>query len=276
MRTILVTGCSTGIGWTCAKLLKAEGWNVHATARNSSDLKRLKSLGVHAHKMDYRDNGSIHSTFEAVVKQSGGQLDALFNNGAYGQPGAVEDVSTDVLREQFEANVFGWHELTRLCLPVMRNQGHGRVIFCSSILGIVAAPWRGAYNASKFAIEALASTLRLELNGTNIHISLIQPGPVDTRFSETALEKFLNNIDIENSVHSEVYKQELERLSKGAKSSTGRFTVSPEAIYKKLNHALNAKNPKANYPVTLPTHVTNLMKRFLPQNLIDWIVIKGT
>lgn len=276
MRTIIITGCSSGIGWACAELLLADGWHVHATARKPEDLERLSQLGVHAHFMDYADEASIHTMFETVLEQSGGRIDALFNNGAHGQPGAVEDLSTSILRDQFEVNFFGWHELTRLCLPVMREQGHGRIVFCSSVLGIVAAPWRGAYNASKFAIEGLAATLRLELAETDIHVSIIQPGPVDTRFSDTALAKFKENIDIENSVHQTIYKSELKRLSKGKSNATGRFTVPSAAIYKKLDHALNSKRPKPHYPITVPTHIMRFAKRILPQQMIDWIVLKGT
>ncbi len=276
MRTIIITGCSSGIGWACARLLKDDGWNVHATVRTEEDREKLMDLGVHGHIMDYSDEASIKALVKAALEQSGGRIDALFNNGAYGQPGAVEDLSTQVLREQFEANFFGWHELTRLCLPVMRKQGHGRIVFCSSVLGFVTAPWRGAYNASKFAIEGLAGTLRLELSDTDIEVSIIQPGPVDTRFSETALDVFKRNIDIEGSVHHAVYKSELKRLSKGKSNATGRFTVPSEAIYKKLDHALNAKRPKAYYPVTVPTHIMGLAQRLLPKRLVDRIVLKGT
>ena len=276
MRTILVTGCSSGIGKTCAEKLHNSGWNVHATARNEDDIEMLGNLGFSAHFLDYTDTQSIHDTFNAVIDQSGGRLDALFNNGAYGQPGAVEDLPTDVLRAQFEANFFGWHELTNLCVPIMRKQGHGRIVHCSSVLGWVTAPWRGAYNASKFALEGLASTMRIELKGTGIHICLIEPGPIKTRFSENAMQKFLENIDRENSANKEVYKGEIERLNRNRKNSVSKFTLPPEEVYKKLEHALNAPKPKAHYPVTVPTHFMGFAKRVLPQSMIDNILIKNS
>lgn len=276
MKSILITGCSSGIGWTCAQMLKADGWEVHATARTDDDLDRLREFGVNAHLLDYTQPETISSTFKAVIEQTGGTLDALFNNGAHGQPGAVEDLPTDVLREQFEANFFGWHELTRLVIPVMRQQGHGRIVHCSSILGFIPAPYRGAYNASKHALDGLASTLRLELANTGIHVSIIEPGPVATRFSENALEKFLVNIDWQNSVNLPAYEKELKRLKRQRSNTVSRYTVPPEAVYRKLEHALSAKRPKTHYPVTVPTHVMKIAKRLLPQRMIDRIILKGT
>ena len=274
MRSILVTGCSSGIGKSCADKLKNAGWDVHATARTEPDLITLNDNGINAYHLDYTDHSSIHKTFNSVMNNTNGRLDALFNNGAFAQPGAVEDISTDVLRAQFEANFFGWHELTNLCLPVMREQGHGRIVHCSSILGLVPSPWRGAYNASKYAIEGLASTMRLELAGSGIHVSLIEPGPIRTRFSENALQMFLANVDRENSPHQKVYEKELQRLGSGG--GVNRFRLEPEAVYKKLDHALNAKNPRAHYGVTVPTHFMNMARRALPQRLIDKIILRGS
>ena len=276
MRTILITGCSTGIGWACANALKDDTWDVHATARTPEDLAKLTANGINAYHLDYTDTKSIHDTFNAVIEKTDGRLDALFNNGAYGQPGAVEDLTTDVLRQQFEANFFGWHELTRLCLPIMRQQGHGRIVQCSSILGWVAAPWRGAYNASKFALEGLTNTMRMELAGTSIHVSLIEPGPVNTEFSKTALDYFHKHIDIENSANHAEYQKQLARLKKQSRNAMSGFTVEPQAVYRKLHHALNAKKPKPHYPVTVPTHFMSIAQRILPQTMIDKIVMKGS
>ncbi|MEM7214715.1 MAG: SDR family oxidoreductase [Pseudomonadota bacterium] len=274
MRSILITGCSSGIGKCCAEELLKAGWDVHATARTESDLEMLRELGVEAYILDYTDNKTIHDTFDAVMAKTGGRLDALFNNGAYGQPGAVEDLPTDVLRAQFEANFFGWHELTNLCVPVMRKQGHGRIIHCSSILGWVTAPWRGAYNASKFALEGLASTMRLELAETGIHVSLIEPGPIRTRFSEHALANLIANIDRENSANRGIYENEIKRLNDGG--GVNRFRLEPIAVYKKLDHALNAAKPKAHYGVTFPTHFMNVMRRILPARMVDKILLKSS
>ena len=273
-RTILITGCSTGIGKHCAIRLKEDGWHVFATARKSEDLEMLAGLGLTPLQLDYADSRSVQNCFAELVKETGGNLDALFNNGAYGQTGAVEDLSRAVLRNQFEANFFGWHELTNLCLPVMRDAGQGRIVHCSSILGWVTSPWRGAYNASKFALEGLASTMRLELSDTNIHISLIEPGPIESEFVPNCLEVFLETIDYENSVYSEIYKKELKRLN--SRGGTNRFRLGPEAVYKKLDHALNAPRPKAHYGVTVPTHVMNVARRVLPTRMLDKILIRGS
>jgi NAD(P)-dependent dehydrogenase (short-subunit alcohol dehydrogenase family) len=273
-RVILITGCSSGIGKDSAIRLKDKGWNVFATARTKEDISMLKDLGLNAIKLDYTDKKSIHACFNSVIKQTNGRLDALFNNGAYGQPGAVEDLPTDVLRAQFEANFFGWHELTNLCLPIMRKQGHGRIVHCSSVLGWVTAPYRGAYNSSKFALEGLASTMRIELRGSGIHVSLIEPGPIATEFTTNALAKFLENIDRENSAHNQAYESELKRLN--SKGGTNRFRLEPKAVFEKLDHALNAPRPRAHYGVTVPTHVMNAARRFLPTRWVDGILVKGS
>jgi len=206
-KTILLTGCSSGIGLCVARDLLGRGYRVFATARKSADVEALNTEGLESLVLDLDDPHSIIAAVEAVLLRTSGRLDALFNNGAYGQPGAVEDLSRDVLRAQFETNLFGWHELTRLVLPVMRNQGHGRIIHNSSVLGFVALRYRGAYTASKYALEGLADTLRLELADTNIHVSLIEPGPISSRFRKNAFAAFQRNIDPDNSVHREKYRQ---------------------------------------------------------------------
>lgn len=272
-KNILITGCSSGIGKHCAKELVSQGWQVFATARKDEDLAMLADCGVEAIYLDYTDTKSIHACFDKVMAKTNGKLDVLFNNGAYGQPGAVEDLSTNVLRKQFEANFFGWHELTNLVVPVMRKQGHGRIIHCSSILGWISSPWKGAYNSSKFALEGLASAMRIELSGTDIHVSLIEPGPIKTEFSSNALAAFLENIDRENTAHKGRYEKELQRLN--AAGGVNRFRLEPEAVYKKLDHALNAKRPKAHYGVTVPTHIMNFARRILPTRMLDKILLKN-
>src|ERR1700712_3927663 len=199
-RIIVVTGCSSGIGAYCARALKADGWRVFATVRKEADLGSLQADGIEALVMDYTRTDTIAALVETVSERTGGRIDALFNNGAYGQPGAVEDISTDVLRAQFETNVFGWHELTRQVIQLMRRRGEGRIVQCSSILGLIPYRFRGAYTASKFAIEGLSISLRMELQDSGIHVSLIEPGPIASQFTATALAKFRGNIDIEHSV----------------------------------------------------------------------------
>jgi NAD(P)-dependent dehydrogenase (short-subunit alcohol dehydrogenase family) len=270
-KSILVTGCSSGIGRHCALRLKEEGWRVFATARKDADLEALRAEGLEALKLDYADAGSIRAAFAAMMAATDGRIDALFNNGAFGQPGAVEDLATDVLRAQFEANFFGWHELTQLAVPVMRRQRTGRIVHCSSILGIIAYRWRGAYNATKFALECLASTQRMELKGTGIHISLIEPGPIESRFSQNAVERFLANVDIDNSVHAETYRHHLARLNDGG--GVNRFRLGPEAVYVKLRHALTAPRPRPHYPVTVPAHAMFIARRLLPTRWLDKVLM---
>ena len=242
-----------------------------ATARKPDDIEMLRDAGLTGIHLDYTAGASLTGAVEAALEAGDGRIDALFNNGAYGQAGAVEDISTAVLRRQFEANFFGWHELTNLVLPHMRGAGQGRIVHCSSILGLVPYRWRGAYNASKFALEGLASTMRLELRGSGIHVSLIEPGPIMSKFTANGLPHFLDNIDIGNSVHVKVYRKELERLQ--SDGGVNRFRLPPEAVYVKLRHALTSNRPRAHYHVTMPTKFMGVAKRMLPQSLIDRLLI---
>jgi NAD(P)-dependent dehydrogenase (short-subunit alcohol dehydrogenase family) len=264
-RTIIITGASSGIGAHCARALAADGWHVFATARKPEDLDSLRRHGLSAHYLDYREPESIAALADDVLRATGGKLDALFNNGAHAQPGAVEDIPVAALREQFEANLFGWHELTRRIVPVMRVQGHGRIVHCSSILGLVPARWRGPYVASKHALEGLMLCQRLELEGSGVHVSLIEPGPIESRFAKNALAWFERNIDIDNSPHREAYRAELARMRQGGIRS--RFKLGPEAVEKVLRHALEHPRPKPHYAVTFPARVGVVLKRVLPARL---------
>lgn len=269
-RSILVTGCSSGIGRCTALGLQQRGYRVFATSRQQADIDDLENQGICSLYLDYADSSSIHAAFNRVMNATGGSLYALFNNGAYGQPGAVEDLTRDTLRSQFETNLFGWHELTRLVTPVMRQQNEGRIIHNSSMLGFAAMSHRGAYNASKFALEGLADTQRLELRGTNIHISLIEPGPIRSRFRANAYQKFIENIDFEQSVHQTTYKKMIARLNK--EGDAAPFTLPPEAVLKKVVHALESKCPKVRYYVTFPTYLFGFLKRFLSSRQMDWLL----
>jgi len=266
-RSVLITGCSSGIGLASALEMKARGWRVFATARKPEDIARLKDEhGLESLHLDYAEPDSIAEAAAHVLEATGGALTALFNNGAYGQPGAVEDVTPDVLRAQFEANVIGWHDLTRRVIPAMRARGQGRIVQCSSVLGLIAAPYRGAYCASKFAIEALTDVLRIELAGSGIHVSLIEPGPIATRFIEHAVEAYRRNIDMENSPHRDIYRVRLAQMEQGGQKT---FKLPPEAVAKKLVHALEAKRPKARYYVTVQTYAVALLRRLLPTRALD-------
>jgi NAD(P)-dependent dehydrogenase (short-subunit alcohol dehydrogenase family) len=271
--SILITGCSSGIGACAARTLKERSWRVFATARKPEDIARLRDeTGVESLYLDYGEPASVAAVAEQVLAATDGRLTALFNNGGYGQPGAVEDVRPEVLRAQFEANVFGWHDLTRRLIPAMRAQGHGRIVHCSSVLGLMAAPYRGAYCASKFAVEALADTLRMELAGTGIHVALIEPGPIASRFVEHAIEAYRRNIDLENSAHAEIYRTRIARMEAGGQQT---FKRPPDAVVAKLVHALESSRPKARYYVTWPTHMVGFLRRMLPTRLLDVIAARN-
>ena len=269
-KSILITGCSTGIGYCVAKGLRERGYRVFATARRVESVEALNNEGMESLQLDLDDSDSIRTAVEEILERTGGELYALFNNGAYGIPGAVEDLTRDTLRTQFETNVFGWQELTNLVIPVMRRQGFGRIIQNSSVLGFVAMPFRGAYNASKFAIEGLSDTLRLELADTDIHISLVEPGPILSQFRATGVKMLEKHIDIENSIHHERYKGVLKRLKKEGPAVP--FTLPPEAVLKKVIHALESHRPKTRYYVTFPTYLFGYLKRLLPDRLMDKIL----
>ena len=271
-KTILITGCSSGIGYSTAVELKKRGHYVIATARKVEDVNRLKNEGFTAIHLDLADSQSIQKAVSDILELTGGYCDALFNNGAFGQPGAVEDLSRDVLRYQFESNLFGTHELTNLLIPVMRKQGHGRIIYNSSILGLVAMRYRGAYNASKFALEGLADTLRLELHGTNIHISLIEPGPILSNFRTNSYALYKKNIDHVNSFHKDAYEAIEARLQKEGAAVV--FTLPAKAVVEKVIHALEAKQPRIRYYVTFPTYLFAILKRILPIFCLDYLLRK--
>ncbi len=266
-KTILITGSSSGIGYCVARGLKQRGYRVFATARRAESVAMLNAEGLESLQLDLDDSASIKQAVDEILRRTDGELYALFNNGAFGLPGAVEDLSRDAIRAQFETNFFGWLELTNLLLPVMRNQGHGRIIQNSSVLGFVVMPFRGAYNSTKYAIEGLSDTLRLELKDTNIHVSLVEPGPILSRFRANALAAMQKHIDVENSVHSERYQRVLTRLNKEGPAVP--FTLPPEAVLKKVIHALESPNPKARYYVTFPTYLFGYLKRVLPTKTLD-------
>jgi NAD(P)-dependent dehydrogenase (short-subunit alcohol dehydrogenase family) len=271
-KTILITGCSSGIGYTAALELKKRGHHVIATARKPDDVSRLQQEGFTAIQLDLADSNSIRQAVDSAVELTGGEIYALFNNGAFGQPGAVEDLSRDVLRFQFETNLFGTHELTNLIIPLMRKQGHGRIIYNSSVLGFVAMTYRGAYNASKFALEGLADTLRMELYGTNIHVSLIEPGPILSDFRKNSFALYQKNIDPTHSHHKYTYQVMETRLQK--EGTAAPFTLPAVAVTKKVIHALEAKRPKLRYYVTFPTYLFAFLKRILPMSWLDALLRK--
>ncbi len=273
-KNILITGCSSGIGLDVARGLQQQGWRVFATARRAEDVASLQAQGfIDALQLNVDDSQSIRTALAEVLQRTGGTLHALFNNAGYGQPGAVEDINRQAMREQFETNLFGAWELMNAVLPVMRRQGHGRILFNSSVLGFAAMKYRGAYNASKYAMEGLCDTLRLELAGSGIFVSLIEPGPIESRFRPNALQKFLQNVDIQGSVHRDSYEKQLQRLKKEGHAAP--FTLPGTAVLAKVEQALAAARPAARYRVTTPTHVFWYLKRLLPTRWLDWVLNKA-
>ena len=272
MKNVLVTGCSSGIGRCIAEGLKQEGYRVFATARKQQDIDELNTAGFEAVMLDLTDINSIDKAVETLFDKTERQIYGLINNAAYGLTGAIEDISTEALREQFETNIFGTQHLTNKLIPAMRKQNEGRIIQISSVLGFVTMKYRGAYCASKYALEALSDAMRYELADSGIKVSLIQPGPIKSEFRTTAVLKFNSLIDKENSHHQKGYNRLLEQMNTATYKTP--FTLGPEAVYKKVLHALDNDKPKARYYVTFPTYLFAWFKRLLPGSLFDKILVR--
>ncbi len=274
-KSILITGCSSGIGYDAAHFMREKGWRVFASCRQEKDCERLRSEGFESPRIDYADNKSIHSGLKETLKVTGDRLDAVFNNGAYASSGFVEDTPRGALAEMFETNVFGVHELTRLTIPVMRAQGYGRIIQCSSVLGFAPARARGAYVSSKHALEGLTDVMRLELERDPINLILIEPGPITSNIRVNAQKHFEKWIDWRNSPHRHFYEKTIRPRLYATGKKKGRFELPAQAVSEKLFHALTVKNPKARYYVTTPTYIAALAKRFLPNRLQDKLFLRS-
>ena len=273
-RSILITGCSSGIGFDAAQGLRARGWRVFAACRQQADCDRLRALGFEAPQLDYTDPGSLDRTLSEVLEATGGTLGALFNNGAYAVPGAAEDLPTEALREIFETNVFGWHSLTRAVIPVMRAQGYGRIVNHSSVLGLVVMPWRSAYTSTKFATEGLTDTLRIEMRDTPIHVVTLNTGPVTSKIRQNAIPHFERWIDWQASPRRAQYEARLiKRLYEERGPDT--FELPPSAVTAKLIHALESPRPRPRYYITKATWLMSAARRLLPTTALDWLISKG-
>lgn len=273
--SILITGCSSGIGYTAAKMLKERGYRVFAAARKLTDVQRLKDEGFEAVQLDVNDSESIRRALEKVLAATGGTLDALFNNAGYLQAGAIEDLNRDMNRAQFETNVFGPMELIQYVLPVMRKQGHGRIVQNSSILGVITLPYYGAYNASKFALDGFTNTLRQELKGTNIFVSSINPGAIYSELRNKAFTHFQQGLADKkmHSHHAAVYER-MEKNYFDTKNRNDALTCTPDAVVKKLIHALESPHPRAHYYVGRGALAMSILKRILPDFALDWVTLK--
>lgn len=269
-QTVLVTGASTGIGRTTAGMLRARGYRVLVTARKADDLADLERAGFEAIPLDLADPDSVAACAEEAAKRTGGGPWGLFNNAGYGQPGAVEDLTREALRAQFEVNLFGTVDLTRRLLPAMRRAGSGRIVMNSSVVGFFALPFRGAYSASKFALEGISDALRRELVGSGVFVSVIEPGPVRSRFRENARAALGREVEPERSPHAERYARLARRNLTQGKDPP--FTLPPEAVGRAVLKALSAKRPRARYRVTFPAHAMALLTRLLPDRALDALV----
>jgi short-subunit dehydrogenase len=269
-KSVLITGCSSGIGYDTAHYLHNNGYKVYASARDAKDVKKLQEEGLDACLLDVTSADAITKVLSDITKD-GAELYAVFNNAGYGQPGAVEDITTDVLREQFETNFFGLHELTRQTIKIMRKQGYGRIIQHSSVLGIISLRFRGAYNASKYAIEGLCDTLRLELMETDIHVCTINTGPIRSDFRKNAIMSFKKNVVSEGSIFEREYKEELLSVKE---KDNDPFTKDSDVVIKNILHALESKKPKPRYYNTLATHLLGGFKRVFSTSLLDKLLRK--
>ncbi|SNR46160.1 SDR family NAD(P)-dependent oxidoreductase [Puniceibacterium sediminis] len=272
-KSILITGCSSGIGLDAARSLSQRGWQVFASARSAEACAMLRDEGLVGLHIDYEDPTTFGPALDTLLGQTGGRLDALFHNGAYAIAGPLEDIPGDAMRAIFQANLIGWHELTNLVIPVMRAQGHGRIVMNSSVLGLVGMKWRGAYVATKFALEGMSDVLRMEMADTGIKVILIEPGPIETDFRKNAILQFEKWIDWERSARVEQYRASLlDQLYKGS-SKGPQWPAS--AVTDALIHAVENNRPRARYHVTTPTKVMAVMRRLLPTRMLDWLLSRG-
>ncbi len=278
-QSILITGCSSGIGLVVAQDLQQLGYQVFATCRNPADVLKLQDMGLTSIQLDVTNTASINQALQKILELSNGKIDVLFNNAGFGIPGAVEDITKSAILEQFDTNVFGLLELTNKVLPLMRQQGYGKIIINSSILGFISLRYRGSYIASKHALEGLFDTLRLELIGTPISVSIIQPGPVTSKFRDNAYKYFLKHVNAEQSAHAKQYeimrKRFIPENANGEHKKT-LFELPESSVTKKILQIINTKHPRARYSVTFPTYLFRVLVRILPTSWLDKILYNMT
>ncbi len=268
---VLITGSSSGIGRAACLGLRTRGWQVIAAARDPADVVRLQADGFAAVRIDHHDSTSIATGFAEAVDLAGGRIEALFNNAGHGMPGAAEDLPRGALEEVFSSNLFGLHEVTCHAIRHMRQHGGGRIVQHSSVVGFTPLPWRAAYVATKHALEGLTNTMRVELRGTGIHVAILNTGPVTSGFRDRSMAQFDRWIDVDASRHAEFYRAKwLARRTAGH----DRFELGPEAVVRKLVHALESRRPRRRYYITLPAYVAAALTRVLPDAAQDWIVAR--
>lgn len=252
-KSILITGCSSGIGLASAERLKTAGYRVLAACRKPEDVERMNQAGYTGILLDLDSEQSIQQAASQVITLTDNQLYGLFNNAGYGVYGPLTSLSREQFQQQFSTNLFGLHQLTMLLLPAMLPHHEGRIVMTSSVMGLVATPGRGAYAASKYALEAWSDTLRMELHYSGIQVSLIEPGPISTHFTAN-----VNQTQADKPVHNP--------------GIAARFTLGPDAVASKVYHAFSSPKAKLRYPVTLVAHTLSWLRRLLPTCLMDKIL----
>ncbi|EOE6913938.1 SDR family oxidoreductase [Cronobacter turicensis] len=252
-KSLLITGCSSGIGLACAQELRRQGFQILAACRKPDDVARMNTLGFTGIELDLDSPQSVEAAAQEVIRLTNNRLYGIFNNGGYGVYGPLSTISRAQMEQQFSTNFFGAHQLTMLLLPAMLPHGEGRIVNTSSVMGLISTPGRGAYAASKYALEAWSDALRMELRYSGVKVSLIEPGPIHTRFTEN-----VNQTQTDKPVENP--------------GIAARFTLGPEAVVAKVRHAFESPNPRIRYPVTLVTHAVGILKRLLPTRMMDKIL----
>ena len=271
-KNILITGCSSGIGHDAALTLNKKGWRVFATCRSRSDCKYFESLGIESFPLDLSNEKSIKSATDLIEEKISSKLNAIFNNAAFAIPGAIQDLPRSALREIFEVNVFGQFDLIKRCLPLMAQVEDPRIVNCSSVLGFLSLPYRGAYSATKFALEALTDAMRRENFDGPVKIILLQPGPINTKIRQNSIKHFEKWVNWQDSIHQKKYKNiVIERLYNKSSSNLSKYELHPRSVTKVLEKALDAKKPKCRYMITTPTLAARILISTLPTKLLDWM-----
>jgi NAD(P)-dependent dehydrogenase (short-subunit alcohol dehydrogenase family) len=265
MKTVLITGCSSGIGEATAARLARNGWTVYATARRPETLTELAEGGCRTLALDVTDESSMTEAVDSVVAETG-RIDALVNNAGYSQSGASETLDLADVRRQFETNVFGLLRMSQLVLPTMRAQGSGRIVNISSMGGRLVFPGGGAYHATKYAVEAFSDAMRFEVRGFGVHVVLVEPGLITTNFENAALA----SMDLEDDGPYGHFNRKVASATSDAYSGPlRRLGGPPAAVAKVIEKALTARRPRARYTVTPSARLSIGTRRLLPDRIWD-------
>jgi len=261
-KTVLITGCSSGIGRASAHRFLEEEWEVYATAREEDDIAELAAAGCRTAELDVTDSGDIDRVVDRIRGETE-RLDCLVNNAGFAQYGPLEDVPVSRLHEQFDVNVYGPHRLVRAVLPMMRAQEDGTIVNISSVYGELSTPGGGPYAGSKFALEAMSDALRAEVADLGIDVVVVQPGPVATGFTDRAGE------ELSELAHTREYSWVYDAIEDATFASDSMpFTIEPETVATAVHDAASLADPDPRYPVGGFAKFS-VYSRFLPDRLRD-------